>query len=98
MTKEMILESLKSQKKELQEQFGVEKLALFGSYSRDEATLQSDIDILFVLKKDAKLSIFKYLKLLSILESKLHHKVDLVREEKIKPVLKEYIYKDVIYV
>jgi len=97
-TKEDILVSLKSQKRDLADEFGIERLALFGSYSRDEATSDSDIDILFELKKDVKFSIFKYLKLIALLEDSLQHKVDLVRDEKIKPMLKKYIYKDVIYV
>ena len=98
MTKDTILSSLKSQKRLLAEEFGIEKLALFGSYSRDEARVDSDIDILFELKKDVKLSIFKYLRLLTLLEESLQHKVDLVRDAKIKPMLKQYIYKDAIYV
>lgn len=98
LTKKIILAFLKLHKNELKEIYGVESLALFGSYSRDEATDKSDVDILFKLKKEQKLSIFKYLKLLTFLENKLQHKVDLVREEKIKPMLKEYISKDIIYV
>ena len=45
MTKEYILNQLK-QVKPKYEQEGFEILGLFGSYSRDEATKNSDIDIL----------------------------------------------------
>jgi predicted nucleotidyltransferase len=40
------LEILKTIKPELVKQFGITKLALFGSIVRDEATKNSDVDIL----------------------------------------------------
>jgi len=49
-------------------------------------------------EKDKKLSIFTYLKLISDLENHLHKKVDLVREQTLKPQIKEYIYQDLTYV
>jgi len=52
MTKEEILEKLKQEKPYLQEKYGVEKIGLFGSYSRDEATPESDIDIYVELKEN----------------------------------------------
>lgn len=46
MDKQTILQKLRTLKPTLQEKYGVSELALFGSYSRDEQTGQSDIDIL----------------------------------------------------
>lgn len=45
MTKEDILDFLKTHKQELQSKYNVEQIGLFGSYARDEATPTSDIDI-----------------------------------------------------
>jgi hypothetical protein len=42
--------------------------------------------------------VFKYLKLNSLLEEFFGRKVDLVRDEIIKPQIKNYIQKDLIYV
>lgn len=43
MTKIDILNFLTEHKKEIQERFGVEKIALFGSYAKDNANENSDI-------------------------------------------------------
>ena len=44
ITKEMILQYLKEIKPEL-ENHGIEQLALFGSFAKEEQTVYSDIDI-----------------------------------------------------
>jgi hypothetical protein len=41
---------------------------------------------------------FKYLKVNSLLEEFFNRKVDLVRDETVKPQVKSYIEKDLIYV
>ncbi len=50
-TKQDILETLRRLKGELQEQYGVESLALVGSFVRNEAREGSDIDVFITLKK-----------------------------------------------
>lgn len=97
MTKNEILETLKALKPQYQKD-GLVLVGLFGSFSRGEEQSDSDIDIVYEIEKDQKLSMFKYLKYLSDLEKSLNHKVDLVRAETIKADLKPYIYKDLIYV
>jgi predicted nucleotidyltransferase len=98
MTKEEILVYLKSQQQFFYDNFGIKFIGLFGSFSRDEAKDSSDIDILYHLEEDKKLSMFKYLKLNSLLEDFFGRKVDLVRDETIKPQIKSYIEIDLIYV
>jgi len=98
MDKQYILNYLKSQQEQYKKQFGVKFIGIFGSFARDEADDKSDIDILYEIEKDKKLSMFTYLKLISDLENHLHKKVDLVREQSLKPQIKEYIYQDLTYV
>ena len=98
MQKQDILNYLKSNQEYYHNQFGVQFIGLFGSFARDEANENSDIDILYKIKKDKKLSMFKYLKLTKQLEENLHKKIDLVRDETLKPQLKSYIQKDINYV
>ena len=43
----------------LAEKYGVNNIALFGSYSRDENTSESDIDILIRFKKPDNNSIYR---------------------------------------
>lgn len=97
MTKNAILETLKKLKPKYQKD-GVILVGLFGSCSRGEESADSDIDILYEIEKDKSFSMFKYLKYVAELEESLKRKVDLVRVEKIKPELKPYIYKDIVYV
>lgn len=96
--KQDILNYLKSNQQYYHNQFGVQFIGLFGSFARDEATENSDIDILYKIEKDKKLSMFKYLKLNKQLEDNLHKKIDLVRDETLKPQIKSYIQKDISYV
>jgi predicted nucleotidyltransferase len=46
LTEEEIIRRLRDHKEELQQKFPLKSLALFGSYARDEQTVNSDIDVL----------------------------------------------------
>lgn len=98
MDKQDILNYLKSQQEKYNNEFGIKFVGLFGSFARDEANDKSDIDILYDIEKDKKLSMFSYLKLVSELENNFHKKVDLVRTTTLKPQIRDYIYKDLTYV
>lgn len=98
MNKIEILKYLKSKQDFFRNNFGIEFVGIFGSFSRDEATDDSDIDILYTIKKNVKFSMFTYLKINKILEEFFHRKVDLVRDETLKPTFKKYIEKDLMYV
>ena len=98
MQKQDILNYLKSHQEYYNDKFGVHFIGLFGSFARDEANDNSDIDILYKIEKDKKLSIFKYLELNKQLEEFFHKKIDLVRDEKLKPQIRDYIQKDMVYV
>lgn len=98
MYKQDILNYLKSNQEYYHDQFGVQFIGLFGSFARDEANENSDIDILYKIEGNKKLSMFKYLKLIKQLEDFFHKKIDLVRDETIKPQIKGYIQKDISYV
>jgi len=98
MNKQDILKYLKSQQVKYNDQFGIKFIGLFGSFARDEANDNSDIDILYEIQKDKKLSMFSYLKLITKLENDFNKKVDLVRETTLKPQIKNYVYQDLAYV
>jgi uncharacterized protein len=98
MTKEEILAYLKLKQQFFYDNFGIKFVGLFGSFSRDEVKDSSDIDILYHLDENKKLSMFKYLKLNSLLEEFFNRKVDLVRDETIKPYIKNHIEKDLILI
>ena len=95
MTKKQILDYLSMHKSEFQKKYGVEEIGLFGSYARDEAKDDSDVDIFVSMQ--AKFDNVMGLKY--DLEASLHKKVDLITKHKyMKPFLLQMITKDVIYV
>jgi predicted nucleotidyltransferase len=98
MDRQYILDYLKSNQERYAKQFGVKFVGLFGSFARDEADEKSDIDILYEIEDNKKLSMFKYLKLISELENSFHKKIDLVRTATLKPQIKGYVYQDLVYV
>ena len=74
----------------------VKRAYLFGSYARGEADENSDVDILFSLKDNTRISYFGLAQFLVDLEKKLSNKVDLVEEETLYPRLVKYIDADKI--
>ncbi len=70
-------------------------MALFGSYSRNDATEESDVDILVDFEKAIGI---QFVDLADELEILLHHKVDLVSARAIKPKYLNAIKSDLIYV
>jgi len=76
---------------------GISHLSLFWSYARDEATKNSDLDLLIELSKDNRVTIGTLEDLQEILVRECQvKKVDFVTKRKINPYLKEYIEKDLI--
>ncbi len=95
MTKIFILNFLSKRKEVFAEKYGVTKMGLFGSYARDEAKKNSDIDIFAEMPPKFDLLVG----LQEELESQLKQKIDLVRlREKMNPRLKENILRDALYV
>ena len=76
----------------------ITKAWLFGSYSRGEESAESDVDILVVFDKNAKISLFKYADIICQLETILNHKVDLVEEGTLLPFAQETANKDKILI
>ena len=97
MTKEMILQSLTAHKEEFFSEYGLLKIGLFGSYARDEQREDSDIDIAIEIAKDKK-NIHTFLKIKREMENLFGKNVDLGIESALKPIAKEYISKEIIYV
>ena len=94
MTKADILTYLKNHYALFKDQYDVEAIGLFGSYARDEAREDSDIDIF--VKMQPKLLNMVAMK--QFIENDLHKKVDIVRlRERMNPYLKQRILKDAVY-
>lgn len=96
MTKNEIIAYLKEHKDDFMQKYQISKLALFGSYSRDENRDDSDVDIAI----ETPLSdYFKLYDFKEELENSFHTKVDIVRlRDKMNMALRKRIEKDGIYV
>jgi predicted nucleotidyltransferase len=93
-TKDQILNFLKQNKQQIKDKYKVNKIALFGSFARDEATENSDIDILV----DMAPSFDNFFDLKYFLEDEFNTKVDLGKEKNMRQFIKNKIQEDLIYV
>ena len=94
MKREEILSLLKENQPKL-DAFGVRSLSLFGSVARNEATSESDIDIL--VQFNGKVTFDRFMDTRFFLEDLLGAKVDVVMQDAIRPSMKPYIMKDLIH-
>ena len=76
-------------------EYYVERIGYFGSYSRNEQNINSDIDILVHFRKPLG---WKFFELQELLEKKLELKVDLVSDKALKEQLRQIILDSVKYV
>ena len=95
MDKKIIIQQLKKVKPILSKKYGLTELALFGSYSRDEETDLSDIDLLVDYEGPMGL---KYFDMVYELEDIFtEKKVQVVSKGGIKPKYFDRIKEDLIY-
>ena len=72
----------------------ISKVWIFGSFSRNEATLESDIDLMVSFIRDAKVGLFKFNQIKEDLELLTGRKIDLVTESSLMPFAKESAMND----
>ncbi len=93
MTKEYILNFLKTNKQLLNEKYSVTKIGLFGSYARNEANEKSDIDILVEMPP----SFDNFFDLKYFLENAFGKTVDLGKAKNLRLLIKKYVDKEIVY-
>ncbi|KKQ33229.1 MAG: hypothetical protein US49_C0002G0124 [candidate division TM6 bacterium GW2011_GWF2_37_49] len=94
ISKDDVLTFLRENKAFLEREFGVTRLALFGSYARNEQNLSSDIDILI----DVKTHDFRNrMRLKHFLENALNKRIDLIYFDSLRLIVKKSIQEDLIY-
>lgn len=95
MTKAIILDFLSEHKTELQEKFDIQKIGLFGSYAKDEAGEDSDIDIAIVSNKK---DFFIRDDLQEYLQNYFKIRVDVGYLDSFREYYRSKIQKEIIYV
>ena len=88
-------EIVKKNKEHLKNKFYVEKIGVYGSYSKGKETPESDIDILVEFNGPIG---WDFIELNDHLEHILGKKVDLVSIKALKSQLKDEILSEVVYV
>lgn len=76
--------------------FGVKSAALFGSVVRNDATPNSDVDLMVEFHPGQPGGLFRYVELKHALEGLLGRPVDLITRGNIKPRLKARILKECV--
>lgn len=95
LTKNYILSKLAELKPVLNKEYAVKEIGLFGSFSDESFSENSDIDLLVEFEKPIG---WKYFSLEIYLESIFGRKIDLVTKNALKKQLKDRILKQVNYV
>lgn len=91
----LVLALLKKKQEQLK-QFGIKELALFGSVARNEANMDSDLD--FLVEFNGELTFDLYMDLKFFLEELFQREVDLVIKEDLKPIIKDKVLQQAVYV
>ena len=97
MTKSEILSILKKYQHDFYQKYGVTKIGLFGSYARETQNKNSDIDLVIEMEKGKK-SLKNFFGFKRELENVFRKNIDLGIESSLKPIVKEQIKKEILYV
>jgi len=92
----LYLEILRKYQKEIEKQFKVNYLGIFGSFIRNEKKELSDLDVLVEFFETP--SLFQFIRLENYLSEILHVKVDLVMKDALRPNIGKLILAEVINV
>lgn len=96
MNRAELLKRLRAHKTTLVQNFGVTKLALFGSFARDQAADDSDVDILVQFNGPATSK--QYFGVQFYIEDLLSRQVDLVTNKALRAEVRPYVERDIINV
>ena len=96
MNRDEVLKVLKTHKATLAQRFGVTDLALFGSIVRDQATDDSDMDIL--VKFDSPATSKRYFGVQFYIEDLLGRPVDLVTDKALRAEMRPFIEREMVNV
>ena len=94
VNRDTVLALLRAHLPVLRERYGVQRLRLFGSFARDAARDDSDVDVL--VDFDGPATSDRYFGVQFYLEDRLARPVDLVTEKALRERLRPYVERDAI--
>lgn len=92
LTRDDVIKTLRSHKPILRERFGVTEISLYGSFARDEATEQSDIDVLAEFAETPSWHVFYGAQ--RYIEDLFGRSVDFARLRDIRKEIRPYVDRD----
>ena len=93
-----IIKFLSEHLSSLKDEYNISKIGLFGSFARNEQNDSSDIDIILEFQEGTENIYEKKSRLREFLTNHFQRDVDLCREKYLKPYVKDYLQKEIIYV
>ncbi len=96
MKRDDVLKLLRTHKATLAQRFGVTGLALFGSFARDQAANDSDVDIL--VQFDGPATSDAYFGVQFYIEDLMGHPVDLVTDKALRAEMRPFIEREMVNV
>ncbi len=93
-----ILHYLSANKQAISRKYHLNKIGIFGSYARNEQKPESDLDLLVEFEENTPdlADIKEFLR--AEIQAIFHIPVDICREKYIKPIFRQQILSDAIYV
>ena len=91
-----VLKILRAHRGILAERFGVAELAIFGSFARDEAGEDSDLDVL--VRFEGRATSRGYFGAQFYIEDLLGRPVDLATEKELRAEIRPYVERDIVHV
>ena len=96
MNRDEVLDLLRDHKATLSERFGVSELSLFGSFARDQAADDSDVDIL--VRFDVPPTWKRYFGAQAYLEDLLGRPVDMATNQELRAEIRPHVERELINV
>lgn len=93
-----ILQILRAHLPELVQKYPIKSLGVFGSYVRNDATPESDLDVLIELDESARISLMGFVGIENDLSDLLSVKVDLHQKKTMKGRILENVMREVVQV
>ena len=96
LRKDDVIATLKAAESELRNR-GVAHIALFGSVARGEQRDDSDIDIMVEIDPAARVGLWEYVGIVTLIEELFPVKVDVADQETLRPHVRPSAERDAIY-
>jgi uncharacterized protein len=90
LTREQTLSELRRRKADFEQEYGVTRIGIFGSFARDEAGEESDVDVVVELREP---DLFSLVHIKETLSEDLRRKVDIVS---LHPGMNEFLRKRIM--